>query len=87
MKAVSKFGRGGCFVCTACGRQTRSTGRGHNGACGLCGHCFEQATVEDQMLNEGESTELLRQRQACIDACKKAGGSPDENIYQTMKSR
>jgi hypothetical protein len=86
MKAVSKFGRSGCFNCTVCGRQTRNTGRGNNGACGLCGHCYEQIVTEEQMANEGETPELLRKRQGYIDACKKAGGSPDENSYQRLKS-
>ena len=85
MKAVSNFDRRGCFTCTACGRQTRNTGRGHNASCGLCGHCYEQITVEEQMWNEGETAERLAQRQKCIDACKKAGGTPDENTYYAKK--
>lgn len=75
----TSFGRYGAFHCRDCGRRTRNTGRGNNGACGLCGHCYERIVTEEQMMNEGVSSDLVARRQSCIDACKRAGGTPNED--------
>lgn len=83
---ISKFDKSGVFSCGQCGRKCRNTGRGHNSDCGLCGHCYEQVVTEDQMMEEGELPELLSRRQSLIDACKKAGGTPDESGYFSRKS-
>jgi hypothetical protein len=81
MKTSSKFGTGGCYTCGDCCRKTRQTGRGDNENCGLCVECFERSSIENQMSDEGETPELLREWQGYIDACIAKGGKPSQTKW------
>ena len=52
MRDKSKFQKGsGCYKCTVCGRQTRSTGRGDNENLRQCAECYEVGGIENQILD------------------------------------
>lgn len=57
MRKANKFGRGGCFKCCECGRQTRDAG--DNGACEMCPECYERCTLENDVSDNGETAEKL----------------------------
>ena len=50
----SGFEKGsGCYKCRACGKLTRSTGRGDNEHVGLCADCYDDAGQENLHSDEG----------------------------------
>ncbi len=52
----SGFQKGsGCYTCSNCKKQTRSTGRGDNENCGLCARCYDMSGDEN-MIQDGEMT-------------------------------
>jgi hypothetical protein len=81
MRRANRFGTGGCYTCGDCKRQTRATGRGDNEHCGLCAECFDKASVENSMADNGETPELLAEWQLCVDAAKAKGGQPSEERW------
>lgn len=52
----SRFQKGsGCYTCKACGKQTRSTGRGDNEHVGLCADCYDRCS-DFNSVSDGQMT-------------------------------
>lgn len=52
----NRFQKGsGCYKCIACGKLTRSTGRGDNEHCRLCERCYDMAGDENAV-SDGDMT-------------------------------
>ena len=45
--------KGGCFICSFCGKRTRDTGE--NGSVGLCPVCYKEC-IEENMERDGFKT-------------------------------
>ena len=53
----SHFQRGsGCYVCSSCGKRTRSTGRGDNEHAGVCATCYDEGGMENDHSDQGHPT-------------------------------
>jgi len=53
----SRFQKGsGCYACTVCGKQTRSTGRGDNENVRMCTGCYDKAGDENAVA-DGQMTQ------------------------------
>lgn len=78
----SRFTRGvGCFVCRICGRRTRERNDPTAVSAGLCDECFEAASIENQMSDEGETAELLAQWERLIALAESKGGKVDRKMW------
>jgi hypothetical protein len=51
-RKFNRFGRGGCFICRVCRRNTRETGGDHVQA-ELCEQCWELAGIDNHCNNHG----------------------------------
>ncbi len=83
-----KFGRGGCFTCTDCGRLTRETDR-NAGLDGFCGDCAELAQLQngfsdtpDDQIPAGWAADSLALRKAIIAA----GGKLNDSMTWAEKN-
>lgn len=68
----------GCYTCRMCKCQTRSTGRGDNENVQLCALCFDLASIENAIMDECATPEMLTEAQALIAKIKAKGGKVDE---------
>jgi hypothetical protein len=77
----ARFSRGsGAYKCRCCGRTTRDTGRGEDGT-EMCIHCWESTGLENEMMDCGESPEILARWESLVSECEKLGGKPNRNMW------
>lgn len=75
MNNASRFAKGsGSYKCQSCGRLTRSTGRGDNEHSRLCAECYDLGGVENEISDNGETPELLKEKASLIATIVAKGG-------------
>lgn len=75
MKNANRFAKGSAvYTCGCCGRQTRSTGRGDNEHARLCADCYDLGGVENEISDNGETPELLKEQERLKAAIIAKGG-------------